>query len=205
MDLRVQGVALYSQDWTGRQGVRGDESTSSGSARTDGSGGGNGSSSKASGSVAKGDAGSAAKSKGAGETLDAKEAAEVLRLQTRDSEVRAHEQAHMAVGGRYIRGAASYEYALGPDNRRYAIGGEVSIDVSPVSGDPEATIQKMEIVKRAALAPADPSGADYSVAAAAESAAAMARIEAMKKAAMTAEKSSGASSGDKGRNVDTTA
>jgi hypothetical protein len=46
----------------------------------------------------------------------------------------------------------------------YAVGGEVSIDTSPVKGDPQATIAKMEAIKRAALAPADPSGQDRSVA-----------------------------------------
>ena len=57
---------------------------------------------------------------------------------------------------------------LGPDGNRYAIGGEVSIDVAPVDGDPEATIAKMEIVKAAALAPAEPSAQDRKVAAIAE-------------------------------------
>jgi hypothetical protein len=41
----------------------------------------------------------------------------------------------------------------------------VSIDVSPIPGDPEATIAKARIVRRAALAPAEPSAQDRSVAA----------------------------------------
>ena len=42
-------------------------------------------------------------------------------------------------------GGASYEYDNGPDGKRYAVGGEVSIDTSTVSGDPQATIQNQNI------------------------------------------------------------
>lgn len=88
----------------------------------------------------------------------------VDKLQARDREVRAHEQAHKSVGGQYA-GAISFTYQSGPDGRRYAVGGEVPIDVSPVPGDPRATIAKMTIVKAAATAPAQPSTQDIMVAA----------------------------------------
>lgn len=88
---------------------------------------------------------------------------ELRELQARDQEVRAHEQAHATVGGRYA-GTPSYDYQQGPDGRRYAIGGEVHIDLAPVAGDPQATMQKMQQVKAAALAPAEPSAADRSIA-----------------------------------------
>jgi hypothetical protein len=88
---------------------------------------------------------------------------EIQTLKSRDTEVRVHEQAHAAVGGQYA-GAPSYEYETGPDGKRYAVGGEVSIDVS-VEKDPEDTINKMQIVRAAALAPAEPSSQDYKVAA----------------------------------------
>lgn len=91
-------------------------------------------------------------------------AAIIAKLQSRDAHVRAHEAAHMAAGGALIRGGASYTYEEGPDGREYAIGGEVSIDSSPVPNDPRATIMKMETVRAAALAPSDPSSADLSVA-----------------------------------------
>ncbi|KZD05847.1 hypothetical protein AUP43_02750 [Oceanibaculum pacificum] len=100
----------------------------------------------------------------------------VDELKKRDREVRAHEQAHAAVGGAYA-GSPVYEYESGPDGNRYAVGGSVSIDVSPVPGDPEATIQKMEIVKRAALAPGEPSPQDRAVAAAADQARLQAQAE----------------------------
>ena len=89
---------------------------------------------------------------------------EVQQLQSRDQEVRSHEQAHAAVGGRYA-GAPSYSYGLGPDGKQYAVGGEVQIDVAPVAGDPQATVQKMQQVRAAALAPAEPSAADRRIAA----------------------------------------
>lgn len=88
---------------------------------------------------------------------------EIAELVSRDAEVRAHEQAHAAVGGVYA-GAPTYTFARGPDGKRYAVGGEVSIDVSPVPNDPEATLQKMEVVLRAALAPVEPSAQDLRIA-----------------------------------------
>ena len=64
-------------------------------------------------------------------------------------------------------GAISYTYQQGPDGRRYAVGGEVPIDVSSVPGDPQATVRKMQQIRRTATAPAEPSAADRAVAAAA--------------------------------------
>jgi hypothetical protein len=91
----------------------------------------------------------------------------IAQLRSRDGAVRAHEAAHMAAGGRYITGGASYSYERGPDGVEYAVGGEVGVDTSPVPGKPEETAQKMRIIRAAALAPSDPSAADISIAAAA--------------------------------------
>ncbi len=110
-----------------------------------------------------------------GETLTEEEQQQVQELKTRDREVRAHEQAHQAVGGQYA-GGASYEFQQGPDGQRYAVGGEVSIDTS-AEREPEATIAKMQVVQAAAMAPAQPSGQDRSVAAAAAATAAEARVQ----------------------------
>ena len=98
--------------------------------------------------------------------LTAEEEAQVEDLRARDAEVRAHEQAHQMVGGRHA-GAISYDTVRGPDGNTYAIGGEVPIDVSP-GRSPEETIAKMEVVKAAALAPAEPSPQDRRVAAVAD-------------------------------------
>ncbi len=88
---------------------------------------------------------------------------EVQTLKDRDREVKIHEQAHAAVGGQYA-GSPQYEYETGPDGKRYAVGGEVSIDVGE-EAEPEDTVQKMQIVRAAALAPAEPSTQDLKVAA----------------------------------------
>ena len=86
-------------------------------------------------------------------------------LRARNAEVRAHERAHLAAAGPYANGAPTFEYQTGPDGRQYAIGGEVSIDSSPVPGNPEATVRKAQTIKRAALAPREPSAQDRQVAA----------------------------------------
>lgn len=104
---------------------------------------------------------------GSTEELSKEERRQVAQLKRRDRKVRAHEAAHVATGGGHVRGGAQFSYQTGPDGKRYAIGGEVSIDASPVRDNPEATIRKMQVVRRAALAPADPSGQDRAVAAAA--------------------------------------
>ena len=95
--------------------------------------------------------------------LTEEEEKQVQELKQRDAEVRAHEQAHAAVGGSYAS-APSYEFTTGPDNKQYATSGEVQIDSAPVPNNPEATIRKMDIVIRAALAPAEPSPQDIRVA-----------------------------------------
>lgn len=96
--------------------------------------------------------------------LTPEEAREVEKLKARDREVRAHEQAHLAAAGSYAIGGPTYEYERGPDNRPYAVGGEVEIDTSP-ERNPEATLRKAQTVRRAALAPAQPSPQDRRVAA----------------------------------------
>lgn len=102
---------------------------------------------------------------------------QVEQLKTTDREVRAHEAAHIAAAGGLARGGASFSYQTGPDGRRYAVGGEVSIDTSAVRGNPQATIQKAQTIRAAALAPANPSGPDRAVAAAAGQLEATARAE----------------------------
>ena len=129
----------------------------------------------ANGSDAERDAAADGETNVRGEPLDESEKDQVRLLKTRDQEVRTHEQAHKAVGGSYA-GGVSYEYQQGPDGQRYAVGGEVSIDVS-AERTPEATIAKMRQVKAAAMAPANPSGQDRSVAAQATQSEAQARQE----------------------------
>jgi len=92
----------------------------------------------------------------------------VTKLQARDSEVRAHEAAHLAAAGGIASGGASFTYQRGPDGKMYAVGGEVPISISGGSS-PQETIKQMRQVAAAALAPADPSPQDYAVASSARS------------------------------------
>ena len=117
---------------------------------------------------------------GKSEPLSSEEQKEVTKLKQRDQEVKTHEQAHRAAGGQYIRGSVNYEYETGPDGKKYATGGEVSIDLSTVPDDPEATIRKMQVVKKAALAPANPSTQDRQVAMKASQLEMQARMQLMK-------------------------
>ena len=109
------------------------------------------------------------------ESSDA-ERQEIAEMKRRDREVRTHEQAHKAAGGAYA-GSIRLSYQMGPDGKRYAVEGSVPIDVSPVAGDPAATLRKIEVVHRAANAPASPSSADRGVAAQAQRASQQARAQ----------------------------
>lgn len=105
---------------------------------------------------------------------------QVQQLKAQEEKVKAHEAAHKAAGGQYAS-SATYTYRPGPDGRSYIVGGEVQIDMS-AGQTPRETIAKMQIVQRAALAPADPSGQDRAVAAQAAAQAAQAQQEQLQQA-----------------------
>ncbi|MEO0483411.1 MAG: putative metalloprotease CJM1_0395 family protein [Planctomycetota bacterium] len=111
-----------------------------------------------------------------GQTLTKEERAQVDKLRARDQEVRTHEQAHVAAAGALFRGGPFYTYQQGPDGKRYAVGGSVKIDTSE-GRTPEETIQRAAQIRAAALAPAEPSGADRAIAANAARMEAQARQE----------------------------
>ena len=117
------------------------------------------------------------------EQREQEEERKIRELKERDREVRTHEQAHASVGGQYA-GAPQYEFERGPDGKQYAVGGEVSIDISEES-TPEKTLEKMNQVKAAALAPNEPSAQDRKVAGEATQKAAEARAEIARKNAET--------------------
>lgn len=121
-------------------------------------------------------AGEVSSAPGGEQELSGDEQQVVEELQRRDREVRAHEQTHRSVGGAYA-GGIHLDFEVGPDGKRYAVAGSTPIDVAAVPGDPEATLRKMEVVQRAAMAPASPSGADHQVAAHAAQQAQQARAE----------------------------
>lgn len=107
---------------------------------------------------------------------DQQDREQLRTLAARDREVRAHEQAHAAVGGQYA-GSPSYTFERGPNGVSYAVGGEVPISLPSGGGDPRAVLSAAEQVQRAALAPADPSAQDRRIAAQANQVAAEARSQ----------------------------
>ncbi len=116
--------------------------------------------------------------------LSPEEKREVVELRKRDQQVKSHEQAHLSALGPYRTGPASFDYTTGPDGKRYAVGGEVPIDLSEAS-TPRETIKKAQTIRGAALAPADPSTADRRAAAEAASLESEARAELTREAEAT--------------------
>ncbi|MCV0426540.1 MAG: hypothetical protein K5905_13810 [Roseibium sp.] len=154
------------------------------------------------GTNSQGAAGSGEKEEDAdGDGLNEAEEKQVKELAKRDREVRAHEQAHARVGGPYA-GAPSYTFQQGPDGKRYAVGGEVKIDTAK-ERTPEQTIRKMQIVIRAATAPAEPSSQDMKVAQQARSqmTEAQAELRKQKSEELKGGEAEGANSSSSGGNV----
>lgn len=103
-------------------------------------------------------------------------------LESTDQTVRTRAQAQMSLAGAY-GGTVTYSYRYGADGSSYAVAATVAFDVSPVAGDPAATIAKMQTILRAALASGTPSASDMQAAAAATRAIAQAEAELRKSAA----------------------
>ena len=135
--------------------------------------------SAASGSSSRGTEGTDTRTTSKGDSLELSQGAQnqLAKLKQRDREVRAHEAAHMSVGGGLVRSGASYTFQEGPDGNRYAVGGEVQLDASAVANNPRATLVKAQQLHAAALAPANPSAQDQAVAASANAMAMQASME----------------------------
>jgi len=128
--------------------------------------------------------------------LTSEEQKQVAELKAQDTNVRAHEAAHLAAAGPYATSGASFTYETGPDGKKYAVGGEVSISTSPVKGNPQATLEKAQTIQRAALAPAQPSSQDYKVAATAAQMAAEAQRTIVQQKAVQPQESEGTEQSD---------
>ena len=98
-----------------------------------------------------------------GRALSQQDQRQVEHLKARDAEVRAHEQAHLAAAGSAAQGGPTFTYTRGPDGKQYATGGEGQVSVAE-GRTPQETIARAARVRAAALAPAEPSGQDRSVA-----------------------------------------
>ncbi|WP_457623364.1 putative metalloprotease CJM1_0395 family protein [Persephonella sp.] len=97
------------------------------------------------------------------ESKSHKEQIIINQLKMIEQKVKAHEMAHKVAGGE-LTGSIQYKYAQGPDGKMYIVGGEVPIKVKQ-GKTPEETIEIAQKIKRAALAPANPSPQDRAVAA----------------------------------------
>ena len=108
--------------------------------------------------------------------LSDEELVQISTLKAQDAKVREHEQAHRSASGGLNVSSASYTYQRGPNGVNYAVAGEVKIDAS-AGRTPEETLARAEMIIDAALAPADPSSVDRSVAAKAQNMAQQAQLE----------------------------
>lgn len=109
----------------------------------------------------------AARTRGAttdGHGLTPREEKLVQQLERIDKDVHEHELQHYLAAQPYSR-APEYFEVTGPDGRRFAVSGITAFDASPIAGDTEATIRKLDSLVRAALAPREPSEEDRRVAA----------------------------------------
>jgi len=93
--------------------------------------------------------------------LSNEEKAQLSELKAADSRVKAHEAAHQS--GPAASGGASFTYKKGPDGVMYAVGGEVPVRIETGS-TPQESIMNLQGVIATALAPADPSPQDISIA-----------------------------------------
>jgi len=84
---------------------------------------------------------------------------------SRDSEVRSHERAHLALLGSAAASGVVYDTVRGPAGETIAVGGRIKVDLAEVPGNPAATLQKARSVIAAANAPHNPSAADMRTAA----------------------------------------
>lgn len=113
------------------------------------------------------------------ETLAPEQKQQIAELASIEREVIAHERAHQSAGGAYT-GSATYGYTEGPDGKAYITSGEVAIRAPQIEPS-EKGLQVVEQVKRAALAPANPSGQDLRVASKMEAIAQRIRAEMAKR------------------------
>lgn len=82
------------------------------------------------------------------------------KFKSKDSEVKAHEQAHATNSS--SNSTVKYNYQMGPDGRLYAVGGEIRLDTS-IPKDPTRALSKLDELIRASSAPSELSQADMQI------------------------------------------
>jgi hypothetical protein len=123
--------------------------------------------------------------------------AEMRDLAACDPGVRNHELVRSAVAGRYSS-LPSYEFQRGSDGNNYALNSEASIDLGKAV-TPQAIIDKMEVVRQAAVAIAEPGSQDRQLAVAASRITAQARQERLDESGQIAQKAKSSTNGGVGQ------
>lgn len=84
----------------------------------------------------------------------------IEKLKNRDREVRAHESSHSTDPNLIKIGSARFDYTIGPDGKAYATGGRVTLSTGNAK-TPEEALSKAEALKKASMAPGEPSSMDF--------------------------------------------
>jgi len=92
----------------------------------------------------------------------------IERLKNRDKEVRTHESSHSNNPELIKIGSAQFDYTIGPDGKAYATGGKVTL-ATGIARTPEDALAKAEALKKASMAPGEPSSQDFQALSAAQS------------------------------------
>lgn len=88
---------------------------------------------------------------------------ELTALKKQDDTIKKHEQVHYSVARQYSE-LPIFQYQKGSDGNRYVVKGEVNFKMISSDDSPDAAIKKMQQIYLAALAPADPSTDDLTLA-----------------------------------------
>ncbi len=86
-----------------------------------------------------------------GQQLSEEEQKEIEKIRKNGRNIKRQELVYRAIVGNHVKGAASFEYDLGPDGIKYAVAGHTTIDTRPVINNPEASIRKAQAIKRTKL------------------------------------------------------
>jgi len=86
----------------------------------------------------------------------------VQQLAAVDREAKAYEQTDAAIASSDTTNPG-FDYESSLDRPIYSVSGQASIDTSAVENDPRATLEKAQVIIRAALSAAEPSAADRQV------------------------------------------
>jgi|GEM_PF-6044188 len=89
------------------------------------------------------------------------EATELRQIAFKSDNVKRRVWQQALIAGPLVRGTPDYDYLIASDEKLYVQSGRISIDSSPVAGDPEATLQKARRLRNAYMGVPMPQTADH--------------------------------------------